>query len=285
MAPSENPVQAMRRWLAQGLGRAVLHLELHDSAPFRDLILNACLYEAMFDPQTAPDRAPYLYDVLAASGEEDYFRRRILAALAAPADDLNVDELCGLLLEWARRGDAECRRALYALAGDLAAAGLSYPAYRLIDLDGWDGFVFAAERLGAAIIGGADEVHAGALNHITERLGEGEVAARLDELRARNPLIAAYLDELEADQARMDADRSERDSHLHLDYWQFTARLTPAERRWGLAVCRWARRNPDAPWPDIAADVLAETDPDVHGWPDRVSPRPRAAAAVAVVGS
>ena len=75
----------MQRWLAQGLGRAVLHLETHASAPYRDLILRTCLYDQRFTTQGEPDRAPFLYDVLLASGDEDYFRARILAALAAPS--------------------------------------------------------------------------------------------------------------------------------------------------------------------------------------------------------
>jgi hypothetical protein len=264
MAQAEDDIHEMQRWLAQGLGRAVLHLETHDSAPYRDLILRTCLYDERFTTQGEPDRAPFLYDVLLDSGDEDYFRERILAALADLNDDLDVDLLCGLLLEWARRGDAECRRVLYAVAGELATQGWSYPAERLIDLDGWAGFVRAAEQLGAALLAGTDEVHTGALNHIKERLGEDEVAARLDELRASNHLIAAYLDTIEADEAAMKTRWAERDRQMELDYWQFKAQFADSERRLMYRMSSWARHNPDAPFPAIAADVLAEPDPDLQ---------------------
>ena len=264
MAQIEDDVDEMQRWLAQGLGRAVLHLETHASAPYRDLILRTCLYDQRFTTQGEPDRAPFLYDVLLASGDEDYFRARILAALAAPNDDLDLDRLCGLLTEWARRGDAECRRALYDVAGKLADEGWSYPADRLIDLDGWDGFVVAAEQLGAAMLAGAEDVHDGALNFIKEQLGEDEVAARLDELRATNHLIAAYLDAIEGDEAAWKTRWAERDRQMELDYWQFKTQLADGERRLMYRMSSWARHNPDAPLPAIAADVLAETGPDLQ---------------------
>ncbi|MBA3468447.1 MAG: hypothetical protein H0T53_02270 [Herpetosiphonaceae bacterium] len=264
MAESENDLQAMQRWLALGLGRAVLHLELYDSAPYRDLILHTCLYDERFHTQGEPDRAPYLYDVLLASGAEDDFRVRIQAALAEPDDDMNVDELCGLLLEWARRGDAECRRVLYKHAGELADEGWSCPADRLIDLDGWDGFVFAAERLGAAILAGADEIHAGLLNQIKDRLGENEALERLNTLRARNHLIAAYLNELESDEAKSAARSIERKRQMALDYWQLKAAIAAGERRWPRFSRRWLNENPAAPWHAIAQDVLAETDADLQ---------------------
>jgi hypothetical protein len=264
MAQIEDDLHEMQRWLAQGLGRAVLHLELHDSAPYRDLILRTCLYDQRFTTQGEPDRAPYLYDVLLASGDEDYFRARILAALAEPVDDLDVDLLCGLLAEWARRGDAECRRTLYDVAGKLTDEGWSYPADRLIELDGWDGFVLAAEQLGAALLAGAEDVHDGALNLIKQQLGEDEVAGRLDELRASNQLIAAYLDTIEAGEAGFATRQAERDRLLELDFWQFKAALAGSELSSLLRMRRWARHNPDAPWPAIAADVLAETDPTLQ---------------------
>ena len=197
MPEAENDLEAMQRWLALGLGRAVLHLELHDSAPYHAMILHACLYQEPYDSQTEPERAHYLDDILLASGQEAYFRSRILAALVDPVDELNLDQLCGLLVEWARRGDAEARQVLYTIAGDLADAGISYPNYRLIELDGWEGFVFVAERLGAAILNGAEGVHDDALDDIKHHMGEDAVAARLAELRASNHLIAVYLDTID----------------------------------------------------------------------------------------
>ena len=57
MAQIDDDVREMQRWLAQGLGRAVLHLETHDSAPYLDLILRTCLYDERFATQGEPERA------------------------------------------------------------------------------------------------------------------------------------------------------------------------------------------------------------------------------------
>ena len=135
MPEAENDLEAMQRWLALGLGRAVLHLELHDSAPYHAMILHACLYQEPYDSQTEPERAHYLDDILLASGQEAYFRSRILAALADPDDELNLDQLCGLLVEWARRGDAEegpaaSRRTRHRRREDIPRGGLGAPEQR-----------------------------------------------------------------------------------------------------------------------------------------------------------
>ena len=53
MAQIEDDMHEMQRWLAQGLGRAVLHLETHASAPYRDLILHACLMARALMPRTS----------------------------------------------------------------------------------------------------------------------------------------------------------------------------------------------------------------------------------------
>jgi hypothetical protein len=261
MAQAEDDVDEMQRWLAQGLGRAVLHLETHESAPYRDLILRTCLYDDGFDSQVEPDRAPYLYDVLLASGDEDYFRTRILADFVDPnTEDLNMSQLAGLLVEWARRGDVEARRVLYAVVGEDARNGVAFAEDRLIDLDGWDGFVFLAEQFGAAIESGADNLRDDALMWIESALGEDAVALRLAKLRDGNRLIAAYLDAKESSAASAAARRAARKSLSELDYWQLKDLMGGGKLRSWLGLRGWARHNPNAPWPAIAADVLADPD-------------------------
>ena len=44
-----NP-RAFRRALRYGFGRAILHLQHHDAAPYRDAILDGCLHDWTFLP-------------------------------------------------------------------------------------------------------------------------------------------------------------------------------------------------------------------------------------------
>jgi hypothetical protein len=75
-----------------GLGRAILHVRQHDPKPYRQLILDqlildACLYDDVFESQMNHDRGQYLFDLIPATGEQERYRRRLLRALdqQAPA--------------------------------------------------------------------------------------------------------------------------------------------------------------------------------------------------------
>jgi len=78
-------------WLERGLGRAVIFLRRRDATPYRDTILYACTHNQVYDRQCEPGRAPYLLDVIAATSEPDFYRDRILAALAAPSEGKTPD--------------------------------------------------------------------------------------------------------------------------------------------------------------------------------------------------
>jgi hypothetical protein len=49
---------------------------------------------------------------------------------------------------------------------------------------------------------------------------------------------------------------------MELDYWRVKNQVDCGKPGSRSILRGWARHNPNAPWPAIAADVLAETDPD-----------------------
>lgn len=61
------------RTLYQGLGRPIVYAHTHDTTPFKDVILQACLYNSLYDRLIGVDRVPYLYTLITATGGCDRF--------------------------------------------------------------------------------------------------------------------------------------------------------------------------------------------------------------------
>lgn len=134
-------------WLEKGLGRAVLRLRETDARPYRDVVRYACTHNQVYDRQCEEGRAPYLLDVIEATGEPGFYRDAILPALAGSAAGDDRDQLLALARLFAQRGDAEAREALYAAFARGAALGDFSGSDELILLDGVDGLMVAAGYL------------------------------------------------------------------------------------------------------------------------------------------
>lgn len=139
------------RALYQGLGRPILYAHTHHTAPFADQIIQACLYNRIYDRQTDGGRAPYLTELLAATGNESSFRTPILAALADPDEDMDEELLFDLALHFARGGDAAARHAMLARFLDNVSSGDATGAHQIAELDGPTGLCFVVEQIGAAL--------------------------------------------------------------------------------------------------------------------------------------
>ncbi len=55
-------------WLFRGLGRPYLYLQSHDSTPYLDVLLHACLYNPVYDRQCEGSRANYLFGLISLTG-------------------------------------------------------------------------------------------------------------------------------------------------------------------------------------------------------------------------
>src|SRR5579884_730592 len=143
-------VAEFARVVAVGLGRAVLHLQAHDAAPYRDTILHACLHNMVYDTQVEYGREQYLFDLISLTGEADFYRERLCAALPATHEPRDRDQIAALLRLFAQAGDDASRAALYgaftAASGEEAAA----LGDRIVELDGVSGLLFVARHLTAS---------------------------------------------------------------------------------------------------------------------------------------
>ncbi len=130
-----------KRVLNIGLGRAILFLRSHDARPYRDAILDACLHNTAYDPQIEGSRATYLREVIALTGDEPFFRDRILAALAMSGGDWDAEQLFRLAATYAEEGDQHARRVLYAKYDQNARAGDDTGETTIVSLDGLAGLL------------------------------------------------------------------------------------------------------------------------------------------------
>ncbi|NJM06829.1 hypothetical protein HC891_12550 [Candidatus Gracilibacteria bacterium] len=139
------------RVLYQGLGRTIVYARSHDCSPFYTVILQACLYNPIYDRQTGVDRAPYLHELIAATGAEPWFRAHILAALADPDDEMDRELLFDLALRFAQEGDGAARTTMLARFLDNVSCGEINGAYQIAELDDKASLRFVVEQIGAAM--------------------------------------------------------------------------------------------------------------------------------------
>lgn len=124
--------------IAAGLGRVIQHLQSHDSAPYTDLILDACLHNKAYDPQVEGTHAAYLIEIIQLTPQFEYFRDQILTALAAaePSEDWDYLHLMYLTINLADDGYPPARDALYARFERDVQAGFTDIAFAVLSLDG-----------------------------------------------------------------------------------------------------------------------------------------------------
>ena len=77
--------------LAGGFGRVVLFLQENDAQPFREAILDSCLHHRAFDRQTESYRIDYLFDIMKATGEPEFYAVHIRRALAAEDEEYSYE--------------------------------------------------------------------------------------------------------------------------------------------------------------------------------------------------
>lgn len=182
--------------LYRGLGRAVLFLQETDARLYRKAILDAVLYNKVYDPMFNSDRAWYLFEVIHATGEIEDYARCIRHALKTDDRDYNYDGLYGLACLMAKNGDESTRQAMYdGLPKDIET-GYAPGIQALIELDGIAAYSMIAERL-AASNPNDDMLREGChylpLSYLEEQVGEGGIRTALTMVQAMKPHLTDYV--------------------------------------------------------------------------------------------
>jgi len=141
--------------LRKGKGRAVQHVRAHGDAGIEDLLLEAVTRSLGYDPQCEGTRGAWLMTILSSCAHAAPYYQAVLEAFPTSQKHYDIAQMAGLLLQMAQAGSEEARRALY----DKFDQGLSSEwlvSQEIIALDGLEGLLHVAQRLGRRLMMEAD---------------------------------------------------------------------------------------------------------------------------------
>lgn len=181
-----------RETLQLGLGRAILYARLHDVREFRDVILAACLHCGSYDIQVEGTRASYMHDLVGCLPDKDFYHREVLKSLAESDDDWDTAQRFHFAACLAFDGNEEARQAMCdsyipgPRMGELI--GIDF-----LKMDGIQGLLFVAEKIGALLMAKPEEVDTGfLLSQSFELCGEQSTWDALRDAGATNAFVEKY---------------------------------------------------------------------------------------------
>jgi hypothetical protein len=257
--------RTFRRALRYGFGRAILHLQQHDAAQYRDDIVDGCLHDWTGLPNHHYRRADYMFEIVSLTGERDYYRDHILKAVGSASDDLDGHHVFELARLLADAGDEAARDAL-----DRAWERMPfdvYLAYNVIAFHGSAGLArvvqMRLDRIDAdGEIRTADDIIGWwVIDDANERWGKRAVAAAMrDAGRADSRIKALWTDVRQrVAQGRQDQEASSDPPPLAYEqvqpYLAWPGSDPPDWDPFGLALDGWRREAPDDEWRQMAEEL------------------------------
>ncbi len=197
--------------LHTGHGRAPLHVGQCGAQGFEDLVLDACTRSLVFDEQSEGTRAGWLSSLLEHAGLRDRARAVVVSALdtlrpGAASDLWTVVQLLRMALIFAQEGHDDCRRMILDTFERQDFNESWVGGEELIILDGVDGFLRAAEVVGARLLRGSgywEDAHL--LDFAADHHGREAVLRALNEGAVHNERLRAYRDEIRRHEDRIGA--------------------------------------------------------------------------------
>jgi hypothetical protein len=184
-----------RRAIRTGHGRAMQHVLRGGGAGAGDELVEATGRHPAYDPQVAGPRAPWLVDMAVRLD----LGARIVDAIRREQPTLtqtfwDLDHRCSMLRELATRGVPGARELLYSMLAPIPGSGDVVAARQLVELDGADGLVFVARRLGEWLAADPcfwvdDEL----VRVLSQRDGSDSALAVLEAAAASDADVARYL--------------------------------------------------------------------------------------------
>ncbi len=262
-----------KRALEQGLGRAILCLQQHDPAPYREIVLEACLQDTRFDAQCEGSRVPYLLEAMELIGDVAFFEQRILEAYpetptVTPEFHENTwleQQFSDFAFEFAQRESSFARRLLY----ESFAANPMYSDrfalerdVNIIKLDGLEGLSFVLEQYAQVAKNDSDFYIDSPFRHLVTVLGVADVQSYVEKLCAEDADIKALIDRSKLSQISEPYSQPVRRKLRALAY-DVLVRQVQRRSPYPGGVFGWARRANQLLLRRAARDLLLQTDPEL----------------------
>ena len=250
-----------------------MHVRQHGVSGHEELILQACTHNLAYDAQCEGDRAEWMMEFIDAAGLESEALARVVRDLSRgspPRDYRDQAQTLRLALMLARRGHREARSALYSTFKPWVSSEDLVACVEIIELDGTDGLLFAAERAGQWIENDpGTETWDYPLRVYDRERGQGTAEGILRAAARRNTLIATYLQRLQ-EEGRIGTDDSSPDSgqsrfdrfrsYAGCDIIRDIEAIDPSENRNRMLYRRWGREASEHDLRAVAAAMFAETN-------------------------
>jgi hypothetical protein len=247
-----------RRLLHLGLGRAILYAKEHDVQTFRDVILDACLHCYAYDAQIEGTRADYMLELVSLIPNKEFFYDAVIKALPGAGDDRDTAQRFRFAACLAFDGNELAKRAMYSNyePGPRRGEGIGI---NFVQMDGIEGLLFVAEKIGALLMVKPEGVDVGwLLSYSIDKFDEQETWEALQKAGAQNPRVEAY--RLEA-KARRDR-RHKSGISIDATYEELKPKLTEMGFTW---ITSWGERASDADAERAAHGLVAACNPkDQH---------------------
>jgi hypothetical protein len=266
-----------RRWVQSGFGRTILYAREHDVEEFRDLILDACLHCYAYDAQIEGTRADYMLELVALTREKEFYHDEVLKALPGSGDDHDAEQRFRFAACVAFDGNERAKRVMYESyqPGPKTGEGIGI---NFVQMDGINGLLFAAEKMGALLMSSQEEVSLGWMPWVSsENLGEKDTWDALREAGKTSPRIEAYRVAVEAGKKRLDERIDESRELLGANYEELKPKLPKLGRATFSWIARWGERASDAEFERAAHGLIDAREPKeqrAHLWIFQLRPFP-----------
>ncbi len=258
-----------QRLLHNGMGRAILYLQQHDSDPYRDVILYTCLHNTAYDPQVEGTHAQYIFDVIQLTSDFEFYRDEILSALSQVDQQENWPDdyhLLDLAVIFAMSGDERARQIIYNLLLIHPTSDLYFDA--LIKLDGINGLITLIDKIWSSSQSERDDLVAygsGLLDLLEKRDGADQTQYNLKELSNNNSFVKEFVDSVTLFQSdrsnHFQRKKRSQISYHELKIWMSTsANFSNPPVEWSL----WGKYASDEDIALAADDLMLLQDEDVH---------------------
>ncbi|WP_205499740.1 hypothetical protein [Rufibacter psychrotolerans] len=190
--------------LKRGTGEAYLIARENPTIDFSKYIIKGALNNHAYDGQCESSRAHYIFDLISISNQEAKIRSAVLQGLATVRDDTwSLTHLFDLVKIFAQQGDTEARQALYDNFLHNPIPGSDWVgSSEILELDGWRGLLFIAEKYGKWLEQSPDEWLDDRLIWLfQENNPQLQVMQELNREAKKNRHIRIYLDNIKRTEA------------------------------------------------------------------------------------
>lgn len=196
----------------RGTGEAYLLMKNHPGIDFSKYIIRGALKNYAYDGQCEDSRAQYIFDLTSLSNQKVEIREAVLKGLATEQEDTwSLTHLFDIAKLYAQHGDDEARQSIYDRFSNHPIEGAEWIGYNgILELDGFKGLVFIAEKLGKYIEQNPDNsIEDTIIGHYQDEDPNFDALQELKELSKNNKYIKTYLDFIDIPQEYMEYDNQE----------------------------------------------------------------------------